>query len=366
MANLQSTTISDTGYLRLPAGANADRPANTGITAAGVGINGTRSGSIRINSTTGAMEFFDGTSWTLAAISWPHRTIITTHFVVGGYKDSVAWKNVNKCYGATDTTISLGDVSERAFNYQFGACSKIYAYTFGAGDGHAVSSNYTIAFNMKTESSASDISRTLNNSRSTFGGVFQEDRFAFWSGGGSSAIEEYNMYTKTFVGTITPTYSTGNNWGMSAETYGIFYGTGQNTFTFATRTLASRSGNEPGAHHQQKSVNSKFMYGYAGNQGTYNGGNYYRRTNYTTNTSTATDDCAKPYTNCGEENYTLGQDWQYMLGNYDGGGQNNGSHKFVYATETGVSGSASLNTKGVTAGGTTINGRSSGVGAWSE
>ena len=31
----------------------------------------------------------------------------------------------------------------------------------------------------------------------------------------------------------------------------------------------------------------------------------------------------------------MGQDWQYMLGNYDGTGQNNTSWQFVYATDTG-------------------------------
>ena len=36
----------------------------------------------------------------------------------------------------------------------------------------------------------------------------------------------------------------------------------------------------------------------------------------------------------GEENYGQGQDWQYMIGNYDGV-QNNENHKFYYATDSG-------------------------------
>ena len=43
----------------------------------------------------------------------------------------------------------------------------------------------------------------------------------------------------------------------------------------------------------------------------------------------------------GEENYTMGQDHQYMLGNHDGA-QNNESHKFYYATETGVANPSGL------------------------
>ena len=38
--------------------------------------------------------------------------------------------------------------------------------------------------------------------------------------------------------------------------------------------------------------------------------------------------------NMGEENYGMGMDWQYMIGNFDGA-QNNESHKFFYATDTG-------------------------------
>ena len=37
----------------------------------------------------------------------------------------------------------------------------------------------------------------------------------------------------------------------------------------------------------------------------------------------------------GEENYGMGQDWQYMIGNYDGS-QNNENHKLYYATDTGT------------------------------
>jgi hypothetical protein len=50
----------------------------------------------------------------------------------------------------------------------------------------------------------------------------------------------------------------------------------------------------------------------------------------------------KPHPNCGEENFTLGQDWQYMVGNYDGTGQNNTSWKFYYTTESGTVNPAGL------------------------
>lgn len=36
----------------------------------------------------------------------------------------------------------------------------------------------------------------------------------------------------------------------------------------------------------------------------------------------------------GEENYSMGHDWQYMIGQYNGGGQNNLSHKLYYSNDS--------------------------------
>jgi hypothetical protein len=73
--------------------------------------------------------------------------------------------------------------------------------------------------------------------------------------------------------------------------------------------------------------------GYCGNEGSYNGGYNLRRWSNATDTNIG--NVAKPHPNCGEENFAMGQDWQYMLGNYDGTGQNNSSWQLIYATDTG-------------------------------
>ena len=347
MATLKNVTINDTGFLRLPVGTGAQRPAQ----------NAGNIGSLRINSSTGHLEFWNGTNWELNVLAFPFRTIITTAFMLGGYESSVAWNNVNKTFSSTDTTVNLGDGAiERSFNYQWGACSRDYNYVFGAGNGHAVSSNYTIAYNMRTEQQATDISRTLALSRWTFGGIFQEHYATWMCGGADSRIEEYNLSTKTLTGTIGATGYSGETWGMSHETYGIFY-TGNNgqTFTFATRTNTTRGGTGPANHHQQKSINSKVGLAWAGDQGTYNGGNTLRRTNFTTNT-TSVPGINKIVQNSGEENFTMGQDHQYMLGMFNGL-QNNISWRFNYATETGFQGGASMQPKGKP-------GASSGVCGW--
>jgi hypothetical protein len=332
MANLLSnTSFSDTGFLRLPIGTSAQRTGSVG--------------AMRLNSTTGLMETFDGVAWDSNVIAFPYRSIITTAFTQGGYKDAVAWNNINKTFTSTDTTVNLGDVTERSHNYQWGACSKDYSYVFGAGGGHAVASNYTTAFNMRTEQQVSDITRTLAGTRHTFGGVFQEHYYAWMSGGDATRIEEYNLTTKTLVGTLAPTYASGAIWGISHENIGIFYTSeSASTWTFATRTIAARGGTAPSAHHQQKSIQSKHSFAYCGNQGTYNGGNNLRRTNMVTNVTTVPG-LNKIVQNSGEENLTLGNDHQYMLGMYNGL-QNNISWRFNYATESGFTGATSMEPKG--------------------
>jgi hypothetical protein len=348
MANLKATTINDTGYLRLPIGNDAERPAGDPSVL----------GAVRINSTSGDLEYWSGFGWETNTIAFPYRQIISTAYVHGGYKSSAVWSNVNKCFTSTDTTINLGDGSiERGHNYQAGACSKDYAYTFGAGNGHVVASNYVIAYNMRTEQNMTDINRNMNHNRIRFGCAFQENEYAWIHGGGNSEIEEYNMTTKTHIGASGSSYTTANAWAMSHENFAILFTSNDNrNWTFATRTLTSRGGTTVSNHHQQKSVQSKHTYQWCGDNGSYSGGYTYRVTNMYTNTTSGTVN--KPIGNCGEENYTMGQDHQYMLGQYNGL-QNNLSHRWNYSTQTGFQLGSSGEPKGHA-------GMSSAVAAWTS
>lgn len=306
-------------------------------------------GSLRVNkdNNINGLEFYSASNaWRSMSIPFLTRTIITTSYMVGGYKDAVAWNNANKTSHASDTTYNLGDNSiERSFNYQSGACGKNIGFIFGAGNGHAVASNYVIAYNMRTESQYSGtFSRTLNYNRNNAATIFQEHYIAWNTGGGGTNIDEYNMVTETKIQDIGGFSSTGM-WGMSHENYGVFYWEEDSRhFTFATRQAMVRYGTQVGAHSQQKSTQSKQFNCYAGHEGSYNGGNNFRRTNMYTNTSGGT--VAKPSTNSGEENYCLGQDWNYTIGLYNGSGQVNVSFRFNYATEAGYTGGTSMEPKG--------------------
>jgi hypothetical protein len=283
--------------------------------------------------------------------------------MMGGYRDAIAWNNVNRTLNSTDTTTNLGDGSlDRSFNYKGGACSLNTAFAFGAGNGHAIASNWTTAFNMRTETKMINQTRfNLFNTRGHAGALFQETNFAFITGGGSAQIEEFNLTTETNVLQYAGGFGTnidgsaGGPWGMSHENYGIWYDSVQaSTYFYSTRTAVGRAGTLPGAHQMQKSIQSKLTNAYAGNEGSYNGGFNLRRTNMFVNLTSGT--VVKPVGNSGEENFTMGQDHQYMLGMYNNL-QNNISWKFTYATETGFQGGASMEPKGK-------GGSSSGVMAW--
>lgn len=312
---------------------------------------GAEAGSVRINTTNNSLEYLTGggQSWSQNTMPFLTRTIISTHYVGGGYKDAVAWTNVNRCVANTDTTTNLGDSSlEAAHNYHAGGCSKNIYYTFGAPNAHGTASNYIIGFNMRTEQQYTSAgSRNMAVSTIYAGVAFKEHYTAFISQGGyGGEVEEFNMITETLVGNCGVSRTAEAGWAMSDENYAIFYGSDSNSqnFHFATKTLSVRPGTHPSSHHQQKSVQSKIGKAWAGNEGSYNGGNNYRITNFVTNVTSGT--VAKPTTNMGEENYTMGQEWQYCLGQYNGSGQVNVSHKFYYATQAGAVATSTLEPKG--------------------
>lgn len=142
---------------------------------------------------------------------------------------------------------------------------------------------------------------------------------------------------------------------MSTDTKGFAWGGGNTKITFATETWAA--GVDGSSNGQQKAINSKIQRGWAGNEGTYNGGNNFRRWNLTTETNLGTT--GKPITDSGEENFDMGQDHSYMLGCYTAAGQNSRSYRWNYSTETGAELGASGQPNAVA-------GRSSGAGAWRD
>jgi hypothetical protein len=283
--------------------------------------------------------------------------------LAGGYKDSSPWRNVHRTINATDQTTHLGQLLDYPASYTKGACSKTILFVFSSNSDNAwkgpdtIHGTYTSAINMSNETQYANLSKfNLFNARSDLAVMWKETEFAWVVAGGTTSVEKFNLSSEVNItGYNLSTFSSSE--GASAfsdENNAYAYNSGNGVkFSFSTETFSN--GSVWGAHGQQKGISSKVGKGYAGNEGSYNGGYNLRR--WTTSNDTNIGTVAKPDSSgCGEENFTMGQDHQYMLGNYNGA-QNNNSWKFYYATDSGSSSVSGLN-PGVN------NGTSSGVNGW--
>ena len=341
-----SGSVKIKGTFTLPSGNVAVREGLTGVTTGSVFIEYSPSGSQALIFT-GATGSLDGWEVIGEQVEIPtgffYRNIINYGYIAGGYKDASPWRNVHKTVVATDQTTHLGQLLAYPANYTSGAVSKtiFYVWSINTDNAHKgptdIQSTTTGAVNMVTDTAyANQPSHNLVvAARSDCGTMHQETEFAWIFAGGTTAVDKFNLTTETMLSnqnltTIGP--GTAGAAAFSDENYG--YGWVEsagnklafNTDTFSTATVWGNSG-------QQKGISSKLGKGYCGNEGTYNGGYNLRRWMHATDTNAG--NVVKPHPNCGEENFTLGQDWQYMLGNYDGA-QNNISWKLTYATDTGT------------------------------
>lgn len=279
-----------------------------------------------------------------------YRQVINYSYLAGGYKDASPWRNVHKTVNATDQTTHLGELMDYPASYTSGACSKSILFVWSTNTDFAwksatqVHATHTTGIHMVNETAYAHQSKwDLLNARDDCGTLFQETEFAWIFGGSVATVEKFNLTNETMYTTYYPggspyittktsiTSSLGAS-GFSDENYGYGYGSESgNKLYFANDTFTTNQ--RWGNSGQQKGISSKWGKGYAGNEGDYAGGYNLRRWDVFTETNIG--NVPKPHPNCGEENFTMGQDHQYMLGNYDGL-QNNTSWKFYYATDSGV------------------------------
>ena len=285
-----------------------------------------------------------------------YRQIINYGYVGCGYKNSSPWKNVHKTVVSTDQTTNIGTLMQYAAAYSSGACSLNIFYMWATADTFPGTTTQTSATNMFTESSYS-LTSAMNtiDARDDCETVFQESDRCWISGGGNSSVDRFNFWTETMASSTLGGGLSGFLAAFSDQYYGYWGNeSGSQKITYATETFASST--SWFSHSQRKGISSKIRKGYCGNEGDYAGGNNLRRWFFPTDTNIG--NVTKPDTNCGEENFTMGQDWQYMLGQYNGA-QNNNNWKFYYATDSGTANVAGLSP-------TAQAGQSSGHCAWRE
>jgi len=280
--------------------------------------------------------------------SFKYNQIINYSYLAGGYKSSSPWKNVHKTVNSTDQTTHLGELLDYPASYTSGACSRTIFYVWSVNSDGAwksagnVHGTTTSAVNMITDTNyAHTAAMDTTISRSDLGTMHKETDMAYLFSGGSATVELFNLTTESLHTAYTLTTINGSDGGsaFSDELHGYGWTSSAGVkLNFATETFATSD--RWGNHSQQKGISSKVGKGYAGNEGSYNGGYNLRR--WSNQTDTNIGNVVKPDGNCGEENFTMGQDWQYMLGNYNGL-QNNNSWKFTYATDTGTTSVTGLN-----------------------
>lgn len=336
-----ATKITGTG-VNLPTYATASRPGSP------------TQGQVIYNTTLQRMEIYDGGYWKVVTDSdrpFLYRTIITTGYVMGGYQNSSPWRNVNRMVHSTDVMTNLGDQIDYATAYTSGVNNLTKGFLWSADGSWPGTSAQTVAFNMSSETSAgiNTANWNMRNDRNDCGTVFKETQYAYICGGGTGDIDCFNLTTEQMYDASMGADGPGGDSQqagiatMSDEWAGYYY-PGNSKIMFSTTvhysitdTVVTNSGS------QQKGINSKLGKGWGGNEGSYNGGNNLRRWSFPTETNLGT--VAKPVTDSGEENFDMGQAWQYMYGCYTGAGQNNRGWKFNYSTESGVElGSGSVRT----------------------
>lgn len=293
------------------------------------------------------------------------RQILTTGYVTAGYKDSVAWKNVNRAHFANEVSINLSDVLEEDHNYRSAAYDADTLYSFGvnAATGANSTGRKTVGFNMRTETailSLPDYAITINQSAC----IHPIDGFqtvAYISGGATdSRITKWTFSSKTFSSISATTSSTNmvGAWGAATDGYGVFQGgtalgsaaSYQTRFTFSTETTSTWS-TYLSSSDQQKFIMSKVDKVYGGNGGTYGsqeqtGSQNFRRTLWSTQNQIVISKGYTPASQMGEENYLFGQDRGWGIGIHDGA-QNNFATRMLFATDTGSMAAESLYRKGV-------------------
>lgn len=319
------------------------------------------------------------------SVPFLYKQIITTGYVIGGYINSVPFRNVHGMNNATDVTTNRGDLIGAAAQYTDGFPAKDNSYVFGTSDSPSTGSNRTDKWAMRTDTAVTfDSSRNMPGSKDdlTVASTLSPAAIGYIFGGGSASIFKFTSSNDT-TATIPATSTAGS--GSTATGTGSFQGElsaiitpGANRFTFSTETNTNIAPAYPDVDGQQKGLSTKLGFGYMGNEGGYAAGYNFRKWNFSTSTYGVIGKPAAPRYpgGYGEENMIMGQNWGYIMGHYcaneSGGGpqgQVSDCIKMIYPTDTGYyMGFGATSAPGgfnVGAPGT-IGGRSSGGKSWRD
>ena len=308
------------------------------------------------------------------------RSTFTHGYTAGGYKDSNAWRSINKTWHANDVTIYCGEQMDQAANYNGGTFSDYHAFIHAASGAHATASTHTSSYNLGTGilrtvsatsygadpgggfgytgndpnsqgvaygGSASNSAGGSVNKGSTSGqgtwemsvgrtyfgaAVNQIGQVGYISGGPESTnTDKFNMPTeimyttnaspRTGYHTTAAHGATVSWWSIAGSNYSL---------TYSNDTWAGWSpGTTVCPDGVCKILSTKLGYHYGGTGSNVTTG-FEKFSDSTGSTITAA--LSKPQS-LGEENFQMGQNWGYCLGQYNGQ-QNNYTFKVDYSNDT--------------------------------
>jgi hypothetical protein len=329
--------------------------------------------------------------------SFQYRSIFTHGYMAAGYKGFNPWRSLNRTWHLTDTTTYCGEQLDRAGAYVDGTWSDFNGYVHSTVDSFQGASNWTSSYSLvngtrrmrgaegtstttgitatsaESEISSSDSPTSFSTTGGTggdnvtnvvaefnLGGMplstgsggdggwamataraatlaaitGQVTQLGFTTGGGSTACDKFHFPSEImYVGPTAP-YTGGQCPSAAGQTYGwCSFGGSHAAINFSALTWTTQSTGFFDAtvcpDGGTKILSTKWGFHYGGTG-----------TNVTTgitkfsdvNGTSITTAISKPWA-LGEENFEMGQDWGYCLGQYDGQ-QNNMTFKVNYSTST--------------------------------
>jgi hypothetical protein len=314
----------------------------------------TRGSYLVSDGSNGVFWAYPGTTVASAPLTgFRYRSIITHGFLLAGYKGSQPWKTVNKTWHANDITFYCGEQLDRAGSYMDCCWSDYNGYAYGTVDSFTGNSSHTSSINLHTGVKRQQGDGTYQPSNYGFdgddprgvmgynvaggwdmpvgrdyhsGATAQIPQHGYNLGGGSTTVGKHHFPTEIMYSTNSSPGG-GNCAACGDENYS--WASMQANRAYIAHSNDSWAGWSSNAAPDGicKFLPSKYGHFYAGT-----GNNVTSPwTKYSGSTGAGLKDGTKVRA-YGEENFEMGQDWGYLMGQYDGQ-QNNHTTKWNYTTD---------------------------------
>ena len=284
--------------------------------------------------------------------SFQYRSILTHGYLAGGYKGSNPWRSVNRTWHSTDITMYCGEQLAYAASYIEGTFSDYNGYVHSSADAFSATSagtqSYSLAngsfrtqgvgthsppgsgFGFPTATGTSGVGGwNMSAVRNTHGcAVDQIGQVGYITGGGSAVTEKFHFPSETMY-TTTSGPGGGFTSGGHGQTRGYFSVAGAKQYIGFSNNTWSAYASSVSPDGWCKILSTKLGHHYGGNGGNHTIG----LCKFSDSTGTDIISNMSKIRACGEENMQMGQNWGYMLGNYDGQ-QNNQTVKYNYLTDS--------------------------------